>query len=232
MRNAGRAAPESSVGPAAPQIVEPLASDNQDENAAAISTASAYRIESAPRLPSQKPAVRGRRRPDPLDGIFAEEVIPLLKRAPQLRAVTIFEELLLRHPHLGPSVRRTLERRVRRWRAVHGPDQDVVFAQRHPPGRLGLSDFTAADDLAVVAAEEPLPHLLYHFRMPYSGFEHAEVVLGGESFNALSTGLAPGGAPVPFDGRCGDRLALTHGKSHLLRPPPPMVARSFVWMFR
>ena len=35
---------------------------------AAISTASAYRIESDPRLPSQKPTVRGRRRLDPLDG--------------------------------------------------------------------------------------------------------------------------------------------------------------------
>ena len=168
---------------------------------AAISTASAYRIESDPRLPSQKPTVRGRRRPDPLAGIFDQEVIPLLKRTPQLRAVTIFEELLRRHPDLAPSVRRTLERRVRRWRAVHGPDQEVVFAQRHRPGHLGLSDFTAAADLAVVVAGEPLPHLLYHFRMPYSGFEHAEVVLGGESFNALSTGLQQalwllGGAPA------------------------------------
>ena len=48
---------------------------------------------------------------------------------------------------------------------MHGPDQDVVFAQRHRPGHLGLSDFTAAADLAVVVAGEPLSHLLYHFRM-------------------------------------------------------------------
>ena len=33
-------------------------------------------------------------------GIFAEEVIPLLERELQLRAVTIFEELLGRHPIL------------------------------------------------------------------------------------------------------------------------------------
>ena len=114
---------------------------------AAISTASAYRIEADPRLPSQKRTVRGRRRPDPLAGIFAEEVVPLLEREPQLRTVTIFEELLRRHPELRPSVRRTLERRVRRWRVVHGPEQEVVFAQRHPPGRMGLSDFTDAHDL-------------------------------------------------------------------------------------
>ena len=48
-----------------------------------------------------------------------------------------------RHRKLPASVRRTLERRVRRWRAVHGPEQEVIFAQMNPPGRLGLSDFTA-----------------------------------------------------------------------------------------
>ena len=73
--------------------------------------------------------------------------------------------LLRRHPHPGPTVRRTLERRVRRWRAVHGPDQEVVFAQRRPPGRLALSEFIAANDLAVVVASEPLPHTCYHFRV-------------------------------------------------------------------
>ena len=162
---------------------------------AGLSTASGYRIEADPRLPSEKRSVRGRRRPDPLAGIFEEEVVPLLQRAPQLRAATIFEELLRRHPELAPRVRRTLERRVRNWRARHGPDQEVVFAQEHPPGRLGLSDFTAASDLGVIIAGAPLGHLLYHFRLPYSGFEHAAVVVGGgESFSALSSGLQQ--APV------------------------------------
>ena len=31
-------------------------------------------------------------------GIFDEEVVPLLQQTPDLRAVTIFEELLRRHP--------------------------------------------------------------------------------------------------------------------------------------
>ena len=76
----------------------------------------------------------------------------------------------------------------------------MIFAQARPPGLLGLSDFTDATDLGVVVAGAPLAHLLYHFRLPYSGFEHAAVVLGGESFNALSAGLQQalwtlGGAP-------------------------------------
>ena len=125
----------------------------------------------------------------------------MLEHTPHLRAVTIFEELLRRHPQLPGSVRRTLERRVRRWRAVHGPEQEVIFAQSHPPGHMGLSDFTDGTDLGVIVAGEPLAHLLYHFRLPYSGFEHADVVVGGESFIALSGGLRQalailGGSPL------------------------------------
>ena len=155
---------------------------------ASFSTATAYRIESDPQPPSQKQTPRSSRRSDPLDGIFEKEVVPLLVESPALRAVTIFEELRRRDPELPASVRRTLERRVRRWRALHGPEQEVIFAQKNPPGRLGLSDFTATGDLGVTIAGVPLTHLLYHFRLPYSGFEYADVVLGGESFVALSGG--------------------------------------------
>ena len=68
---------------------------------ASLSTATAYRIEGDPRLPSQKRKPRGRRRPDPLEGIFDEEVVPMLQSAPGLRAVAIYEELLRRHPELA-----------------------------------------------------------------------------------------------------------------------------------
>ena len=156
---------------------------------ASISLASGYRIEQDPRLPSQKKAPRGRRRPDPLAGIFDEEVAPLLKAAPGIRPVAIFEEMMRRHPDLGDGVRRTLERRIRAWRAIHGEEQEVIFRQVHEPGRLGLSDFTDMAAFGVTIAGQPLDHRLYHFRLAYSGFEHAHVVLGGESFVALSEGL-------------------------------------------
>ena len=110
---------------------------------ASFSTATAYRVESDPRPPSQKQTPRTRRRSDPLADIFDNEVVPLLVESPSLRAVTIFDELCRRHPKLPVGVRRTLERRVRQWRALHGPAQEVIFAQSNPPGRLGLSDFTA-----------------------------------------------------------------------------------------
>ena len=167
---------------------------------AGFSTATAYRIENDPRLPSTKGRHGGSRRPDPLSGIFDEEVVPMLEEAPDLRAVGIFEELMRRHPELDRGVRRTLERRVREWRAKHGPERELVFRQTHPPGQLGLSDFTDAGALGVVVAGEPLDHRLYHFRLAYSGFSHMHVVLGGESFTALAEGLQQalwtlGGAP-------------------------------------
>ena len=124
----------------------------------------------------------------------------MLKAAPGLRPIAIFEELRRRHPELGAGARRTLERRVRWWRAVDGPDREVIFRQEHPPGRMGLSDFTEMADLGVTVAGQILDCRLYHFRLPFSGFEHAHVVLGGESFVALAEGLqnalwALGGVP-------------------------------------
>lgn len=177
--------------------------DNSTEVAAAkasISRATAYRIAQDPRLPSQKNQPRERRRPDPLEHIFDAEVVPLLKAAPGIRAVAVYEEMLRRHPELHEGIRRTLERRIRSWRAVHGPEQEVIFRQVHEPGRLGLSDFTDMGSLGVTIAGGPLDHLLYHFRLVWSGFEHAHVIVGGESFVALAEGLqnalwSVGGAP-------------------------------------
>ena len=167
---------------------------------AGFSTASAYRIEADPRLPSQRKKPHGRCRPDPLAGVWEDEIVPLLETTPGLRAVAIFEEVCRRHPEIDPGVRRTLERRIAQWRALNGPNRDVIFRQEHPPGRMGLSDFTDMGGLGITIAGEPLDHRLYHFRLPFSGFEHAHVVLGGESFVALAEGLQDalwtlGGAP-------------------------------------
>jgi hypothetical protein len=156
---------------------------------AGFSAASAYRIEEDPRLPSQKRAPRGRRRRDPLAAVWDSEVVPLLKSTPGLRPIAIFDEIRRRHLEIGAGIRRTLERRIRTWRALNGAEQDIIFRQEHPPGRLGLSDFTAMGDRGVSIVGAPLDHRLYHFRLAFSGWEHAHVVLGGESFVALAEGL-------------------------------------------
>src|SRR5277367_7051792 len=97
---------------------------------ASISAATAYRFEHDHRLPSDHQQIRGRRRPDPLADFFESEIVPMLKAAPGLRAVAVFEEMQRRHPALSAGVRRTLERRIRSWRALHGADQALGGAPR------------------------------------------------------------------------------------------------------
>ena len=122
---------------------------------ASISIATAYRLEKDSRLPSQKQAPRERRRPDPLADIFDAEIVPMLKAAPGIRAIAIFDEMIRRHPELGAGIRRTLERRIRSWRAIHGEEQEIIFRQVHVPGRMGLSDFTDMDACSAARALSP-----------------------------------------------------------------------------
>jgi hypothetical protein len=157
---------------------------------AGISERSARRIETSNSLPSQRLLRPWRTREDPLAAVWEGEVLPLLVASPQLTAVTLLEELDRRYPgRYGPNMLRTLQRRVRHWRAVHGAEREVFFAQEHPPGRQGLSDFTVANDLDVSLQGVPFAHRLYQFALAHSGWRHCTVVDGGESFAALSAGL-------------------------------------------
>ena len=157
---------------------------------AGISVRSARRIERDALLPSQKPRRYWRSRPDPFADVWDTEVVQMLANAPQLQAVTILRKLQDDHPGEFPdSTRRTLERRVRHWRAMSGPPKEVFFPQLHEPGARGLSDFTDMAELRVTIAGVPFEHRLYHFVLAFSRWEYANVVEGGESFEALSMGL-------------------------------------------
>ena len=168
-----------------------------------VSERTGRRIESDPRLPSQKATERPLRRHvvDPLGGLWESDILPLLASRPGVRPVTVLEHMQRRYPDRDwDRLRRTLERRVRAWCAEHGAEREVIFRQDHPPGQQGLSDFTDMADLGVRVAGESLTHRLYHFVLAYSAWEHAEVVLGGESYTALACGLqnalwSLGGAP-------------------------------------
>jgi hypothetical protein len=101
----------------------------------------------------------------------------------------------------GNGKKRTFQRRVKAWKALHGADKEVIFRQVQEPGRQGLSDFTELKGMVVTIAGEALDHRLYHFRLAYSGWSHVRVVLGGESYSALAEGLQEalwrlGGAPL------------------------------------
>ena len=114
---------------------------------------------------------------------------PLLAQAPDLTGLTLLEYLEDTFPgDYDGRILRTLQRRVQHWKAVHGPDKAVIFRQQAEPGRQGLSDFTHVAS-AITLAGQPFVHLLYQFRLAFSGWRHVQVVQGGESYAALSEGL-------------------------------------------
>ena len=156
---------------------------------AGMSERTARKYERLGSLPSQmKGARRYRTRPDP----FAEDwpwVRGELERDPALQGVTLFGLLCARRPgRYEESQLRTLQRHIQRWRALAGPEREVMFAQRHEPGEAAQSDFTHMDDLAVTLGGEPFSHLVFHLVLTYSNVEAISLCLS-ESFEALADGL-------------------------------------------
>jgi hypothetical protein len=137
---------------------------------------------------------------DPLGWIWEKELEPMLKKEPRLKPMTLFEYLQDTYPGKYPNVLRTIQRRVQTWKALYGTSPEVMFELRHEPGMMGLSDFTELKGITVTIAGKAFEHLLYHYRLAYSGWQYAHIIQGGESFIALSEGLqnalaACGGVP-------------------------------------
>ena len=167
---------------------------------AAISERSGRRIEKGERhsVPGER---HWRTREDPLEAIWENELVPLLEKESQLTGLTLWEYLEDEHTGQFPyKVLRTLQRRVKHWKATQGPGKVVIFRQSVPAGRQGLSDFShPATEITIQG--EVFTHLLYQFRFAYSGWRYVQIILGGESYSALADGLQSalfraGGSPI------------------------------------
>jgi hypothetical protein len=141
------------------------------------------------KLPSEMKGPRDwRTREDP----FAEgwaEIEELLRGTPELEAKTVFEHLCEKYPgRHEPGQVRTLQRRIRHWRAEDGPEKEIVFGQAHRAGEAAQTDFTNALELGVTIAGQVFAHLLCVFVLPYSNWQWATVCLS-ESMAALRNGV-------------------------------------------
>ena len=153
--------------------------------AAGISVRSARRIERN-QLQPRANQPRGRTRPDPLAGVWEEELVPLLQRSSSLTPITLLEHLQQQRADVDwLPLQRTLQRRVREWKALHGPDPEVIFPLSYEPGEIAFCDFTQLKGVEVTIAGEAFPHLLFHYRLAWSGWSYMQVVQGGESFVAV-----------------------------------------------
>jgi len=168
-------------------------------------TARKYRASG--RLPSQvKTDHSWRTRAD----VFADvwpELKEFLGTNAGLEAKSLFEYLQRRDPgRFADGQVRTLQRRVKVWRALEGPAQETYFPQVHHPGQLCQSDFTDMTSLGVTIQGAPFAHMVYHFVLTYSNWETATICFS-ESFEALSTGLQNalwelGGVPCAHQTDC------------------------------
>lgn len=153
-----------------------------------ISVSSGRRIENGRHQP-KKGERYWRTRKDPLEAVWDSIVVPLLQQDTDITPVGVFDHLCEVHSDkFSTSSRRTLERRIKKWRHLHGPGQDVVFMQHHPLGQLGICDFTEVL-LPVTLKGKRFRHRLFNYRLAASGWQYYQVIYGGESFAAFADGL-------------------------------------------
>ena len=157
-----------------------------------ISERSGRRLEKSALILTPKPR-HWRTRIDPLQAIWESELLPLLQQQPALSGLTLWEHLDDHYPgQYAPSLLRSLQRRVKFFNVTQGQDA--------PIGQQGLSDFTHPDTPVTIAGRA-FPHLIYQFRLAYSGWRYAQITQGGESYSALAQGLQNalhlmGGSPL------------------------------------
>ncbi len=174
------------------RMMEEMSKDGQIGRAAMkadMDRKTARRYLTAAKLPTEMKQPRTwRTRPDP----FAEDwpwVTEMLATTPGLQALTVLELLTLKRPgRYDETHLRTLQRRVRRWRAEHGPAREVWFTQAHRAGEAAQTDFTSTAELGVTLAGQVFTHLLCVTVLPYSNWQWA-TVCASESLAALRRGV-------------------------------------------
>jgi hypothetical protein len=141
------------------------------------------------KMPSEvQQAHTWRTRGDPFAEVW-EEVRGMLGEHSGLEAKTVFDALQRCYPgRFADGQLRTLQRRVKVWRALEGPEREVFFAQEHLPGALCQSDFTHLSDLGVTVQGQVFEHLIYHFVLTHSNWETGTLCFS-ESFESLVEGL-------------------------------------------
>jgi hypothetical protein len=106
----------------------------------------------------------------------------ILTDEPHFEAKAAFEWLQREYPgRFLDSQLRTLQRRFRYWHATKGNAKEVFFDQEHKPGQLGESDFTWLKDLGITIAGIPFDHMVYHYVLTWSNWEHGTICFS-ESF--------------------------------------------------
>ncbi|MHC4587657.1 MAG: IS21 family transposase [Planctomycetota bacterium] len=162
----------------------------QAADAAGMSSKTAHKYLKSGKLPSQCKVEHTwptRRDPFADNWAFIEQILEDTQAT--LEAKTLFQHLQLAYPgkyHNGQL--RTLQRRIKAWKALYGPVKEVFFSQHYEPGQWACSDFTSMNKLNITIAQQPFEHLFYHFVLCYSNWQAGRICYS-ESFESLSLGV-------------------------------------------
>lgn len=158
---------------------------------AGMSERSAYKWQSGPIPSDTKGERQWRTREDPFAPVWESILEPMLKADKDgvLESKTMLAELQRKAgKSYGPSLLRTLQRRVHEWRSLHGPAKEVMFEQVHPPGREGAFDFTDMTELGVTIAGALFEHLVFQLVLSFSKWRWIGLAFS-ETFEAMVRGL-------------------------------------------
>ena len=174
----------------------------QTADAAGISSKTARKYIKTGKLPSQSRAEHTwPTRKDPFVDDWAFVVGLMEDTQATLEAKTIFEYIQRAYPgkyHNGQL--RTLQRRIKAWKALYGPSKEIFFSQIYYPGQWSCSDFTSMNKLNITIVQQPFEHIFYHFVLCYSNWQAGRICFS-ESFESLSLGIQDalwklGGVPL------------------------------------
>lgn len=156
---------------------------------AGMGVKSARKYIKSKKLPNEIKKIRAKRT---IPDIFVDDwsiLSQMLENSPGLEAKTLMNYLISQDPEkYNFSQLRTMQRKVRDWRAQHGKSKAVIFNQNIRPGKQSQSDFTCMNTLKVTINGELFKHLLFHFILPYSKWESVKLSFS-ESFDSLATGF-------------------------------------------
>ena len=162
----------------------------QVADAAGMSSKTARKYLKSGKLPSQcRVEHTWSTRKDPFADDWSFVVQLMEDTQATLEAKTIFEFLQRAYPgkyHNGQL--RTLQRKIKRWKALYGPSKEIFFSQVYHPGQWACSDFTSMNKLNITIAQQPFEHIFYHFVLCYSNWQAGRICYS-ESFESLSLGI-------------------------------------------
>ena len=157
---------------------------------AGMSEKTARKYRKSSKLPSQCKVIHDwQTRPDPFDQDDWRWVEEVLENNDGIEAKALFDVLQREHPgKYQDGQLRTFQRRIKLWRALKGPGNEVFFPQVYKPGEWCESDFTRMKSLCITINGVPFDHMLYHFVLCYSNWETGTVCFS-ESYESLSAGV-------------------------------------------